>query len=224
MRNWPPLKEQIPDKYDRKRRRENRKTSCGGRCSSKLSALRRQQLARSQPSLPSSLFVNGQATSSTVPILDSEVATNEADQADPTTSSTLDEPESASAALKSFPPNPFLPLKNFVTGRWRGPKFGLRQQADLVKLAKMHGLEELLPPGRKSTAFKEQRLIERGLRIKGTGEGQRVKGHKWERRMEMTLDKRRTAMENMPALIREWKQKGHGRGWTKYPSSKAKKR
>jgi large subunit ribosomal protein L25 len=115
------------------------------------------------------------------------------------------------------PPNPFLPLKNYETGRWRGAAIGLRVQADLVKLAKKNGVEALLPPGRKSTAFKEQRTLERGLRVKGTGEGQKVKGHKWERRMGAKLDVRRKAMENMPEMIREWKQRGHGRGWKKYP-------
>lgn len=103
-----------------------------------------------------------------------------------------------------FPPNPFLPRKNFTTGRWAGANISLRRQADLVKLAKKHGVEDLLPPGRKSTAFKQQRLLERGLRIRGTGEGEKVKGHKWERTMGTRLEKRRQAMENMPALIREW--------------------
>jgi hypothetical protein len=93
-----------------------------------------------------------------------------------------------------------------VTGRWAGAKIGLRRQAELVKLAKQHDIEELLPPGRKSSVFKQSRLLERGLRVKGTGEGEKVKGHKWERHMGATLDKRRTAMENMPEIIREWKQ------------------
>lgn len=103
-------------------------------------------------------------------------------------------------------PNPFLPWKNPETGRWRGATVSLRRQADLVKLAKKHGVESLLPPGRKSTVFKETRILEKGLRVKGTGEGQKVKGHKWERTMNTTLEKRRKAMEEMPELIRTWKQ------------------
>jgi len=103
-----------------------------------------------------------------------------------------------------FPPNPFLPRKNFATGRWAGANISLRRQAELVKLAKKHDVEELLPPGHKSTAWKQQRLLEQGLRIRGTGEGQKVKGHMWERTMGTRLDKRRKAMENMPSLIREW--------------------
>ena len=104
------------------------------------------------------------------------------------------------------PHNPFLPWKNPESGRWRGATVGLRTQADLVKIAKKHGVEALLPPGPKSTEFKEQRILEKGLRVKGTGEGQKVKGHKWERMMNTTLEKRRKAMEEMPEMIRLWKQ------------------
>jgi large subunit ribosomal protein L25 len=133
-------------------------------------------------------------------------------------------------------PNPFLPWKNPETGRWRGPKFGLRRQAELVKLAKKYGVEPLLPPGRKSTEFKQQRALQRGLRVRGTGEGQTVKGHKEERTRKVTMEKREKAMEEMPEMIRLWKQvsrkvfplhrwpelnlylqRGHGRGWKKYP-------
>ncbi|KAK1141548.1 hypothetical protein N8T08_008961 [Aspergillus melleus] len=114
-------------------------------------------------------------------------------------------------------PNPFLPHKNFRTGKWTSPRYGLRTQADLVKLAVKYNVEALLPPGRKSTEFKETRRAERGLQIKGTGIGQKVKGHKWERTMEARLEDRRKAMLEMPEMIRLWKQRGHGRGWKKWP-------
>lgn len=142
-------------------------------------------------------------------------------QADQTDTSISTPTPPTSRPLPNFPPNPFLPTKR--SGHWAGPRIGLRRQAELVRLARQYEIEDLLPPGKKSTVFKETRLLERGLRIRGTGEGQKVKGHKWERRIDSTLDKRRKAMENMPAMIREWKQKGHGRGWAKYPSSKASK-
>lgn len=103
-------------------------------------------------------------------------------------------------------PNPFLPRKNFRTGKWFGPRIGLRRQAELVKLAIKYNVEALLPPGRKSTEFKETRRAERGLAIKGTGIGQKVKGHKWERTMEARLEDRRKAMMEMPEMIRLWKQ------------------
>jgi large subunit ribosomal protein L25 len=103
-------------------------------------------------------------------------------------------------------PNPFLPRKNFRNGKWIGPPIGLRRQAELVKLAIKYNVEALLPPGRKSTEYKETRRAERGLAIKGTGVGQKVKGHKWERTMEARLEDRRKAIMEMPEMIRLWKQ------------------
>lgn len=116
-----------------------------------------------------------------------------------------------------FPPNPFLPFRNPTTGRWSGARISLRTQADLVKLAKKANIEELLPPGRKSTAFKDARILKRGLRVKGTGEGETVKGHQWERRLPQLLQKRQEALEQMPALVREWQARGRGKGWKKWP-------
>jgi large subunit ribosomal protein L25 len=49
-------------------------------------------------------------------------------------------------------------------------------------------------------------MLEKGLRVRGTGEGQKVKGHKWERQMPAKLEARRKAMEGMPLLIRKWHQ------------------
>ncbi|KAL1690963.1 hypothetical protein GGG16DRAFT_125351 [Schizophyllum commune] len=46
--------------------------------------------------------------------------------------------------------NPFLPNKHPVTGKWKGPKYSLRRQADLVKKAKAAGLLHLLPSGPKN--------------------------------------------------------------------------
>ncbi|KAF2645776.1 hypothetical protein P280DRAFT_465538 [Massarina eburnea CBS 473.64] len=119
--------------------------------------------------------------------------------------------------------NPFLPVKSHLTGRWRGPTYGLRQQADLVKLASTHGVLDLLPWTIKKPGEKEKRRIEKGLQVKGTGEGQKVKGKLWERTLKGRLEKRRKAMLDMPALVQEWKQKGHGRGWKTWPSGRAKK-
>ncbi|KAH9860740.1 hypothetical protein J1614_012072 [Plenodomus biglobosus] len=119
-------------------------------------------------------------------------------------------------------PNPFLPSKNFATGRWRSPVYGLRKQADLVKLASEYGVVDLLPWTIKKPGEKERRRVESGLQVKGTGEGQKVKGKLWERTLKGRLEMRRQAMLNMPALIQEWKQKGHGRGWKKWPSARAK--
>lgn len=110
------------------------------------------------------------------------------------------------AAVEANFPNPFLPTKNFTTGRWHGPVYGLRKQADLVKLASAHGVVDLLPWTIKKPGEKEARRIERGLTVKGTGEGQRVKGKLWERTLKGRLEMRRQAMLDMPRLIQEWKQ------------------
>jgi large subunit ribosomal protein L25 len=136
-----------------------------------------------------------------------------------TTQTIVSEPETTTRANRP-PSNPFLPFRHPSTGRWSGARISLRTQASLVKLAKAANVEHLLPPGRKSSAFKESRILERGLRVRGTGEGQKVKGHKWERQMPEMLAKRREALENMPALVREWEARGHGRGWRKFPKVK----
>ncbi|KAF2237528.1 hypothetical protein EV356DRAFT_529857 [Viridothelium virens] len=113
--------------------------------------------------------------------------------------------------------NPFRPWKNPETGRWHEPVYSLRKQADLVKMARQRGLEDLLPPGMKSTTERERRTVEQGLRVKGTGAGQKVKGKLWERTIKGRLERRRQAMLDMPRMIEKWKQLGHGRGWTKWP-------
>ncbi|KAF2199146.1 hypothetical protein GQ43DRAFT_482697 [Delitschia confertaspora ATCC 74209] len=113
--------------------------------------------------------------------------------------------------------NPFQPRKNFRTGKWYGPIYGLRKQADLVKLAQNYGVVNLLPYTIKLPEVRLQRRLEGGLRVKGTGVGQKVKGKTWERTLKGRLEERRKAMLDMPRLIQEWKQKGHGRGWKKWP-------
>ena len=75
-----------------------------------------------------------------------------------------------------------------------------------MKLARANGIEDLLPPSPKSTEARIQRRVETGLRVKGTGVGQRVKGKKWERMQKGKLEKRRQAMLGMPKLVQEWKQ------------------
>jgi large subunit ribosomal protein L25 len=53
-----------------------------------------------------------------------------------------------------------------------------------VKLARQHGVEELLPHSVKSTTEKLRRREQNGLRVKGTGVGQKVKGKEWERTLK----------------------------------------
>lgn len=96
--------------------------------------------------------------------------------------STASQIPSAQAEL-AFP-NPFKAQKHAVTGKWHDPKFSLRRQADLVKLARAHGIEELLPHTVKGTEERLRRRQENGLRVKGTGIGQRVKGKESERTLK----------------------------------------
>lgn len=103
-------------------------------------------------------------------------------------------------------PNPFRKTKHPVTGLWHDPIYSLRRQADLVKMARDHGVAELMPTSAKSPETRLRKRVEFGLRVKGTGVGQKVKGHKHERHLIAKMDERREAMLNMPKLIREWKK------------------
>lgn len=123
-------------------------------------------------------------------------------QSSPSNNSTF--PKSASSSESRL--NPFLPHKNPKTGRWHPPIYSLRRQAELVKLAKKHDVEDLLPYSKKLTAVKEAKREEHGLRVKGTGMGQKVKGHEWERTLKGRLEKRRQAMLDMPRLVQTWKE------------------
>jgi large subunit ribosomal protein L25 len=117
--------------------------------------------------------------------------------------------------------HPFLPFRNPSTGNWHAPTYSLRRQSILFKLAQKHNVLPLMPLCPKHPEVKALRR-EEGLKMKGTGVGQRVKGHKWERTLRGRLEERRRAMEAMPGMIREWKRLGHGRGWKKWPSGRSK--
>lgn len=93
------------------------------------------------------------------------------------------DPETAKTPYQQDTPNPFLPTKHPVTGKWHDPVYSLRRQAEIVKLARENGVEELLPYTPKGTLERLQKRVEFGLRVKGTGVGQKVKGHKHERQM-----------------------------------------
>jgi hypothetical protein len=104
----------------------------------------------------------------------------------PAANTSLHDPDSTSLVhIKSeAAPSPFKPHKFAITGKWHNPKFSLRRQAELVKLARQHGVEELLPHTVKGTAEKLKRREQNGLQVKGTGVGQKVKGKEWERTMK----------------------------------------
>ena len=100
--------------------------------------------------------------------------------------------------------NPFQPTKNPITGCWRDPVYSLRRQADLVKLARENGVEELLPFTVKGTRERQARQEERAQQMMANG--RKVKGKYWERTQKGRLEKRRQAMAGMPELIRTWKE------------------
>jgi large subunit ribosomal protein L25 len=112
----------------------------------------------------------------------------------------------ASTPLSDPTYNPFQTWKNPITGRWRPPMFSLRRQAELVKKAMNYGVAELLPHTNKLPWVKAQKREEQGLRVKGTGVGQKVKGKEWERTVKGRLEKRRRAMLEMPKLVQQWKE------------------
>lgn len=84
--------------------------------------------------------------------------------------------------------------------------YSLRRQAELVKKAMNYGVAELLPHTNKMPWVKAQKREEHGLRVKGTGVGQKVKGKVWERTVKGRLEKRRRAMLEMPKLVQQWKE------------------
>lgn len=113
-------------------------------------------------------------------------------------------------------PDPFRFYKHPATGKWQDPVYSSRRQAQLVQMAREHGVEELLPETTKGTEYRLAYRVEHGLRVKGTGVGQRVKGHIHERHMIAKMEQRRKAMMDMPKLIKAWKRVGK-RNWTKWP-------
>lgn len=79
--------------------------------------------------------------------------------------------------------NPFEAKKFQPTGKTHNPVYSLRRQADLVKLARENGVEELLPFTPKKTEEQLKHRVKYGLRVKGTGVDQKVKGKIHERQL-----------------------------------------
>ncbi|KAK1636848.1 hypothetical protein BDP81DRAFT_394492 [Colletotrichum phormii] len=118
--------------------------------------------------------------------------------------------------FQEITPNPFKSQKHAATGKWHDPVYSMRRQAEIVKLARQHGVEELLPPTVKGTEYRIAHRVEHGLRVKGTGVGQKVKGKIHERMVQPRMEKRRAAVLVMPKLIKEWKKVGK-KNWTRFP-------
>ena len=113
---------------------------------------------------------------------------------------------SAPILIPSTAPNPFHTHRNPHTQKIHSPLYSLRRQANLYKLARTYKVADLLPASSKDPEERTRRRVETGLRVKGTGVGQLVRGKKWERMLSTKLEKRRQAMIKMPELVTKWKR------------------
>lgn len=163
-----------------------------------------------------------------------EVAANTS-SSDPNATTTTTLPTSPPTSTPTLQPNftqtrgtvktnPFLPFLNPTTNRWHSPHYSLRRQSELYKLAQTHNVLSLMPLGPKHPAIKDEKRIANALatheKLRGGKlpiSGKRAKGKVWERTLRGRMEERRKAMEGMPEMIRGWKQRGHGRGWRKWP-------
>jgi large subunit ribosomal protein L25 len=105
----------------------------------------------------------------------------------------------AQTRYQELRPNPFRFYKHPVTGKWQDPVYSQRRQAQLAQMARSHGVEHLLPETSKGAEQRLAHRVEHGLRVKGTGVGQSVKGHIHERQM---ISKYAHLFFSMPALFR----------------------
>jgi large subunit ribosomal protein L25 len=74
--------------------------------------------------------------------------------------------------------NPFKPTVHTVTGKWHNPVFSYRRQAELCKMARKWGVEELLPHSKKRSDIREEQRLKRiakGIHVKGTKEERTLK-------------------------------------------------
>lgn len=92
--------------------------------------------------------------------------------------------------------NPFLPNKNTETGRWHGAKFSLRRSADLFKMARKFGIQDLLPPIPHRKFYEDKYYNKNWMR----GILQQKK-QKWERELPEKLAAREKALASMDDMI-----------------------
>ncbi|GAB7337661.1 hypothetical protein MBLNU457_g2955t2 [Dothideomycetes sp. NU457] len=168
------------------------------------------------PKTGSSAITNNESsTTENVASIAENTSTSISPSSEATTPDSNDQPLTRTTILD--PPNPFLPFKHPLSNHWHPPVFSMRRQAEIIKLAKEHNVVSLLPYSPKLPSEVERRRRENGLRVRGTGVGQKVKGKLWERTLSGRLEQRTKAMEGMAELIKNWKQRGHGRGLKKWP-------
>lgn len=92
--------------------------------------------------------------------------------------------------------NPFLPNKNSETGKWHGAKYSLRRSADLFKMARKFGLQDLLPQVPHRRFFEDKYMNKNWMRGVLT-----QKKQKWERELPDKLKARQEALAAMDETI-----------------------
>jgi large subunit ribosomal protein L25 len=93
--------------------------------------------------------------------------------------------------------NPFLPNKHPITQKYHDPKYSLRRQSDLWKLAYRFGVQDCLPQLQGDKKFYEERY-DANPYLKGT---LRPKGRKYERNMSERKGKIMEALEKADEKI-----------------------
>lgn len=91
--------------------------------------------------------------------------------------------------------NPFFPNKNTETGRWHSSLYSRRRSADLFKLAKKFGIQDLLPPTPRK--FHEDKYVNKkwmqGM-VQPAGRADQAE-------LEEKFKKREEAIKNMDKII-----------------------
>jgi hypothetical protein len=110
-----------------------------------------------------------------------------------TTDSQLPSGKSVATVYLPFQ-NPFKPSRDPRSGNFHAPKYSLRRQADLIKLALRFGVAELLPPSEKGNKllYGRKRPMVGTIRPKGTYE---------ERTRSIYVEKKRKALEDSLRVV-----------------------
>ena len=90
--------------------------------------------------------------------------------------------------------NPFKATRDPRTGKFHAPRYSLRRQADIIKLALRFGVERLLPPSRKQTKL----VSGRRKPMKGT---MRPKGSKEARNRAEYVENKQKALEESLRVV-----------------------
>jgi hypothetical protein len=95
--------------------------------------------------------------------------------------------------------NPFKPSKDPRSGRFHAPRYSLRRQADLIKLALRFGVAELLPPSVKMNRllYGKKRPMAGTLKPKGTFEERTRKDYVEKKQKSLEESLRVVAMRKM---------------------------